>query len=231
MLSKIPYESLSQYISRKCNGAKTILDGFAGVGSLTIKMACINSCSKVIANEIDKEKLSFLLNNATIYEVDCFLELSNRDFLKIDRKNIDVVVVHPPLQEHQNVIKMLDEIICKSMSLAPNFIMLLPPDINIEALSSSICKYARKFKWMKDFCSIKLEKVYNKHQLKYILVCAGKLVQGQIKLNDQLEYMYGKLKKIGEKFFKHKKIIKKIREDHGMLELLSIVRQSEKIKN
>lgn len=42
------------------------------------------------------------------------------------------------------------------MTLAPNFIMLLPPDINIEALSSSIFKYAKKYNWMQDFCSIKM---------------------------------------------------------------------------
>ena len=41
-------------------------------------MANLNSCEKVIANETDKEKLSFLLNNANIYEVDNFLELSNQ---------------------------------------------------------------------------------------------------------------------------------------------------------
>jgi hypothetical protein len=45
-----------------------------------------------------------------------------------------------------------------------------------------------------------------------------------------LDYIYGRLKRFGDKFFKHKKIIKKIREDHGMLELLSVVRQSEKIR-
>lgn len=67
------------------------------MGSLTIKLASINTCAKVIANEKDKEKLSFLLNNATIYEVDSFLELSNRDFLKLDRKKVDVVVLQPAL--------------------------------------------------------------------------------------------------------------------------------------
>ena len=47
--------------------------------------------------------------------------------------------------------------------------------------------------------------------MRYILVCAGKLVQNEIKLNDELEYIYTKLKKSGDKVFKHKKIVKKIR--------------------
>lgn len=83
---------------------------------------------------------------------------------------------------------------------------------------------------MKDFCSIKIEKLYSKLQLKYILVCAGKLVQTEVKLNDELDYIYGRLKKFGDKVFKHKKVIKKIREDHGMLRLLSLVRISEQQK-
>jgi 16S rRNA C967 or C1407 C5-methylase (RsmB/RsmF family) len=100
--SRMPYESLAEYISTKCKGAKVILDGYAGVGSLTIKLASINTCAKVIANEKDKEKLSFLLNNATIYEVDSFLELSNMDFLQLEKKKVDVVILQPPMDEIQN---------------------------------------------------------------------------------------------------------------------------------
>jgi len=97
------------------------------MGSVSIRLANLNSCAKVIANEVDKEKLSFLLENAKIYEIDSFLELSNQNFLKIERKNIDVVFVNPPsfdwsIQKHN-----LDAIIGKAMTLAPNLVMLLPP--------------------------------------------------------------------------------------------------------
>lgn len=139
-------------------------------------------------------------------------------------------MAHPPFTELQNTAKDIDDIISKSMSLAPNFILLLPPDFSIQGLASSIYRWARKLNWMHDFCSVKIEKVYIKQQLKHILVCAGKLVQTEVKLNDELDYIYGRLKKFGEKFFKHKKIIKKIREDHGMLTLLSLVKLSEKLK-
>jgi 16S rRNA G966 N2-methylase RsmD len=101
------------------------------MGSVSIRLANLNSCAKVVANESDKEKLSFLLNNAKIYEIDSFLELSNQDFLKIERKNIDVVFVYPPsfdwnIQKHN-----LDAIIGKAMKLAPNILMLLPPETGI----------------------------------------------------------------------------------------------------
>jgi trimethylguanosine synthase len=46
-----PPEQVSEYIANKCNGAKIILDAFAGVGGTSIKLANINSCAKVIANE------------------------------------------------------------------------------------------------------------------------------------------------------------------------------------
>lgn len=52
--SRMPYESVSEYLAAKCRGARVIIDGYAGVGSLAIKLAAINSCAKVIANEKDK---------------------------------------------------------------------------------------------------------------------------------------------------------------------------------
>ncbi len=42
--------------------------------------------------------------------------------------------------------------------------------------------------------------------------------------------MYSKLKKNGEVYFKHKKVMKKLREDFGMLALLNLVRESERRK-
>jgi tRNA G37 N-methylase Trm5 len=44
-----------------------VLDAYAGVGGNTIKLANINSCVKVIANEESEEKMRFLLNNTKVY--------------------------------------------------------------------------------------------------------------------------------------------------------------------
>lgn len=49
-----------------------------------------------------------------------------------------------------------------------------------------------------------------------------------MKLNDELEYIYSRLKRKGESIFRHKKVIKKIREEQGMLELLNLLKVSEK---
>jgi tRNA G37 N-methylase Trm5 len=46
-----------------------IFDGFAGVGGTTIKLANVNSCVKLIANDFNEKKISCLLNNAKVYEV------------------------------------------------------------------------------------------------------------------------------------------------------------------
>lgn len=182
----MPSEALAEYIANKCKGAKVILDGFANVGSISIKMANLNSCAKVIANETDKEKLAFLLNNAKIYEVDNFFELSNRNFFDTQAKGVDVVFLQPPTVEFERQRTMLDNLIGKAMNLAPNIVLLLPPDTSIEILSTLIYKWAHRLRWMKDFCSATIEKIYYRTQLRYILLCAGKIVQNDIKLSDEL---------------------------------------------
>jgi hypothetical protein len=81
---------------------------------------------------------------------------------------------------------------------------------------------------MKSSCSIKIDKIYFQNEFKYILISLGSIVQKEIKLNDELEYIYSRLKKKGETSFRHKKVIKRIREDLGMLELLNLLKISEK---
>lgn len=67
--SKTPPEQVSEYIAGKCQGAKIILNGFAGVGGTSIKLSSVSSCVRVIANDYNKKKMSCLLNNAKVYEV------------------------------------------------------------------------------------------------------------------------------------------------------------------
>lgn len=102
--------------------------------------------------------------------------------------------------------------------------ILLPPDISIDSLCNCIHKCAMDSKRMKDFCSIKIEKICLQNKVKFILVLIGTLVQTEVKLNDELEYLYTRLKKNGEVYFKHKKVLKKLREDYGMLELFNLVK-------
>jgi tRNA G37 N-methylase Trm5 len=59
------------------------LEAFSGIGGTTIKLANLNSISKVIANDHNKKRMGFLLNNLKVYEVDNKVQLSNFDFLKL----------------------------------------------------------------------------------------------------------------------------------------------------
>lgn len=78
----------------------------------------------------------------------------------------------------------LDKIIMKSFQIASNMILLLPPETSIDNLCSCIHKCATDLKKLKDFCSIKIEKIYCQGSIKYVLVCIGGLVQKEVKLND-----------------------------------------------
>lgn len=51
-------------------------------------------------------------------------------------------------------------------------------------------------------------------------------MQRDVKLNDELDYIYTRLKRKGDSIFRHKKVIKRIREEHGMLELLNLLKVS-----
>ena len=54
----------------------------------------------------------------------------------------------------------LDKVITKCLNLAPNIIMLLPADINIDILCSCVNKCASELKVIKNSCSIKIEKIF-----------------------------------------------------------------------
>ena len=71
------------------------MDGFAGVGGNVIQFA--RYC-KVLAVDIDTNKLEILENNAKIYGVNAQIQLVNQDFLKICERNqqVDVVFASPP---------------------------------------------------------------------------------------------------------------------------------------
>jgi tRNA G37 N-methylase Trm5 len=65
-----PPEQISEFIAGKCAGGKVILDAFAGAGGTAIKLAGVSSCSKVISNDWNGSRLTCLLNNAKVYEVE-----------------------------------------------------------------------------------------------------------------------------------------------------------------
>jgi hypothetical protein len=52
-------------------------------------------------------------------------------------------------------------------------------------------------------------------------------VQKEVGLSEELEFIYGKLRRKSELVFRHKKLLKKLREDYGMMELLNLTKLSE----
>jgi hypothetical protein len=105
--STTPPEQVCEFIAGKCAGAKVILDGFAGAGGTAIKLANVNSCVKLVANDWSSGKLTCLLNNAKVYEVEGNVEISEQDFLAVDKKNVDVVFAQPPFHSDAATSKCL----------------------------------------------------------------------------------------------------------------------------
>lgn len=122
------------------------------MGGTAIKLASMNSNAKVIANDYNGKRAKILLKNAKVYEVDGSIELNEQDFLKIEKKDVDVVYVQPPVNKLQlaqhhtlSIVDFeptLDHIIIKALKLAQNFMMLLPPETNIELICSCLNKCA-----------------------------------------------------------------------------------------
>ena len=106
--------------------------------------------------------------------------------------------------------------------------MLLPANIDIQSLAE--CISAHSMKTTSNTCSLKIEKIFFMAQLKYVAVYLGTQVQQDLKLNDELRYIYNLIRGPEKKPFTHRKIVKKIREDYGMVGLLNFVLESQKIQ-
>lgn len=59
--------------------------------------------------------------------------------------------------------------------------------------------------------------------MKYIAVYLGSIIENEMSLNDELCYIYKYLKEGGKKIFTHKKVIRYLREKYGMMFLLNLV--------
>lgn len=104
--------------------------------------------------------------------------------------------------------------------------MLLPSHIDVDELADLVCKESIKMGINSATCSMKIEKIFYLNQLKYVAIFLGQQVQSAITINDELGYIYEYLKE--EKGpFQHRKIIKEIREQYGMINLLNYVLASQ----
>ncbi|KAG8034799.1 hypothetical protein G9C98_007875 [Cotesia typhae] len=87
-------EKIAMHIAERCR-CDTIVDAFCGAGGNTIQFAF--TCERVIAIDIDEDKIELARNNARIYGVQDRIEFIVGDFFKLaDKLAADVVFLSPP---------------------------------------------------------------------------------------------------------------------------------------
>ena len=86
-------EAVAEHIANKIC-CEVVLDGFCGAGSCSIKLA--STCSRVIANDRNHNRIRCLRNNAEIYCCDR-IEMINESYLSLDSIEPDVILLSPPL--------------------------------------------------------------------------------------------------------------------------------------
>ena len=147
-----------------------------------------------------------------------------------------MVFLAPPYEENEesefNIINPEDfnpplrKVFAKAAELCHNMIILLPMNVEIEEILSELCKSFKNCEYNINTCSVKIEKITFRSSSKYLVLYIGALVQNEIKLNDELDYIYSLLKDHENESFKHKRIVRRIREDYGVLNLLNFVHDS-----
>ncbi|XP_011637827.1 trimethylguanosine synthase [Pogonomyrmex barbatus] len=87
-------EEIAKDIAERCR-CDTIIDAFCGAGSNAIQFAF--TCERVIAIDIDPNKIKIARHNAGIYGVDDRIEFITGDFLQLAPRLVaDVVFLSPP---------------------------------------------------------------------------------------------------------------------------------------
>ena len=156
-------EAVAEYISNKIR-CETVLDGFCGAGGDSIKLA--NTCSRVIANDINSKKLQCLNNNAKVYCAEN-IEMMNQDFLELENIEPDIVYINPstvasdPLYERNCLdnscfTPSMDKIISKAIKLSKNIVFLLPSNLNVTEFAKCLANEYLRQKIPSSTCSIKI---------------------------------------------------------------------------
>lgn len=87
-------EKIARHIAEVCK-CGLVVDAFCGVGGNAIQFA--RTCDRVIAVDIDSEKIAMARNNARVYGVEDKIEFIVGDFFKVAPRLIaDAVFLSPP---------------------------------------------------------------------------------------------------------------------------------------
>ena len=95
-------EKIAEHIADRCR-ADVLVDGFCGVGGNAIQFAF--TCERVIAIDIDPNKIELARHNAAVYGVEDRIEFIVGDFFQVmPSLKADVVFLSPPWggPEYQN---------------------------------------------------------------------------------------------------------------------------------
>eukprot|EP01102_Stenamoeba_stenopodia_P009005 TRINITY_DN2641_c0_g1_i3.p1 TRINITY_DN2641_c0_g1~~TRINITY_DN2641_c0_g1_i3.p1 ORF type:complete len:505 (+),score=163.31 TRINITY_DN2641_c0_g1_i3:32-1516(+) len=140
-------EALAQHIASRLS-CEVLVDAFCGVGGNTIQLA--RTCKKVIAIDIDEERLKMCQHNAKVYGVYDRIEFIHGDYLSlIPKLSANIVFLSPPWggPEYASLdtfplksIKIGDvdgvELFKKTLSITSNIAYYLPRNINKSDLPS-----------------------------------------------------------------------------------------------
>ncbi|KAL4120289.1 hypothetical protein QTP88_013008 [Uroleucon formosanum] len=128
---------LASYMAKKCGNIKVAVDPFCGAGGNVIQLA--KMFDKVIAMDIDPEKILLAKHNSIIYEVFDKIEFIIGDFFTMANQiKGDVIVTSPPWggpdYNETPVIGplqlSLDKILAIGKTVAPKVLLHLPKNID-----------------------------------------------------------------------------------------------------
>jgi len=139
-------EKIARHIALKCQ-CDVVVDAFCGVGGNAIQFAL--TCARVIAVDIDREKVAMARNNAKVYGVENKIEFIVGDFFKLAPSlKADVVFLSPPWggprYAYQEVFDlklmggMMDgfAVFSTAKTVTENIAYFVPKNTNIEQLAS-----------------------------------------------------------------------------------------------
>ncbi|KAL6517657.1 hypothetical protein OROMI_033358 [Orobanche minor] len=127
--------------ARRCAGARVVIDAFSGVGGNAIQFAKV--CGRVVAVDIDPNKVALAFHNAKIYGVQDHIDFIVGDFFQLaPLLKGDVVFLSPPWGGPSykakekftlDLLKPKDgqSLFQVAQTITPNIIMYLPRTIDV----------------------------------------------------------------------------------------------------
>lgn len=139
-------EKIAKHIAEKCQ-CDVVVDGFCGVGGNAIQFAL--TCERVIAVDIDGEKIAMARHNAKVYGVEDKIEFIVGDFFSVvPHLKADVVFLSPPWGGPEYVSQdvfdlklmggMMDgfAVFAKAQKVTENIAYFVPKNTNVDQLAS-----------------------------------------------------------------------------------------------